>query len=94
MGYVQLPDDLSSLIEQQIADGHAASEAAFVAEAVRLYAGYLQTDRVIAAMASRADADMAAGRYSTISTPHDAEALHQRMMDRLRSSLANTANQG
>ena len=92
MGYVQLPDDLTSLVEQQVADGHAESEAAFVAEAVRLYAGYLQTDRVVVAMVNRADADMAAGRYVNISTLDDAEALHHRTMDRLRGNLASTAN--
>lgn len=65
-----------------------------MAEAVRLLAGHLQTDRVVAAMVSRADADTAAGRYVTISTPDDAEALHRRMMDRLRGNLANIANHG
>ena len=92
MGYVQLPDDLTSLVEQQVADGHAESEAAFVAEAVRLYAGYLQTDRIVAAMVNRADADMSAGRYVTVSAPDDAGSLHHRMMDRLRGNLASTAN--
>lgn len=92
MGYVQPPDDLSSLVEQQVADGYAESEAALLEEYVRLYAGYLQTDRIVAAMVNRADADMSAGRYVTVSTPDDAGALHHRMMDRLRGNLASTAN--
>ena len=75
MGYVQLSDDLKSLIEQQVAEGHAASEADFVAEAVRLYAGYLATEHDIAAMVERADGDMAAGRYVTVSTSAERQRL-------------------
>ena len=91
MGYVQLPDDLKSLIEQQVAKGHAASEADFVAEAVRLYAGYLATESEIAAMVERADGDMTAGRYVTVSTPGESEAVHQRILERLRTNLAGDA---
>ena len=94
MGYVVLPDDLKSLIEQQVAEGRAASEADFVAEAVRLYAGYLQTEEGIAAMVERADADMAARRYVTVATPEDTEAAHQRMVGRLRARLAEGAAEG
>jgi len=92
MGYVQIPDDLKAMVDQQVADGHAASEADFIAEAVRLYLGYLEGDRLIAAMADRADADMAAGRYVTIVTPEDSEAVHQRTIERLRANLARTAS--
>ena len=86
---VQLPDDLRRVIDRQIAEGRAASEVEYVAEALRLYADHLEAEDEIANMAERADADMALGRYVTISTSDDSEALHQRAMDRLRASLAS-----
>ncbi len=86
---VQLPDDLRSIIDRQVAEGRAASEAEYVAEALRLYADHLDAEDEIAAMVERADAEMASGRFVTISTPEDSDALHQRAMDRLRTSLAS-----
>lgn len=86
---VQLPDDLRSIIDRQVAEGRAASEAEYVAEALRLYADHLDAEDEIAGMVERADVDMAGGRYLTICTPEDSEALHQRTMDRLRTSLAD-----
>lgn len=86
---VQLPDDLKRVIDRQVAKGHAASEAEYVAEALRLYAGQLEAEDEIADMAERADVDMAVGHYVTISTSEDSEALHQRVMDRLRANLAS-----
>lgn len=94
MGYVQIPDDLKAMVERQVADGRAASEADFIAEAVRLYLGYLGDDRLVAAMAEQADADMAAGRHVTIATADDSEVIHQRTVDRLRTNLAKGAIQG
>ena len=91
---VQLPDDLRSVIDRQVAEGRAASEAEYVAEALRLYAGHLEAEDEIADMAERADVEMAAGRYVTVSTSEDSEALHQRAMDRLRASLADDASTG
>lgn len=91
MGYVQLPDGLKRLIGQQVAEGRAASEADFVAEAVRLYAEYLETEVEVMAMVERADADMAAGRYVTVSIPEKGEALQRRMVERLHASLARIA---
>lgn len=86
---VQLSDDLRSVIDRQVAKGRAASEAEYVAEALRLYAGHLEAEDEIANTAERADAGMAAGQYITISTMEDSAALHQRTMDRLRANLAN-----
>lgn len=86
---VQLSDDLRSVIDRQVAEGRAASEAEYVAEALRLYAGHLEAEDEIANMAERADAGMAAGQYATISTMEDSAALHRRAMDRLRANLAN-----
>ncbi len=91
---VQLPDDLRSVIDRQVAEGRAASEAEYVAEALRLYAGHLEAEDEIADMAERADAEMALGHYVTISSLEDSEAFHQRAMDRLRASLANDASAG
>ena len=92
MGYVQLPDDLKRLIGQHVAEGRAASEAEFIAEAVRLYAGYLETEGEVMAMVERADADMAADGYVTVSTPEEGEALQRRMIERLHANLAKTAD--
>ncbi len=91
MGYVQLPDDLKRLIRQQVAEGRIASEADFIAEAVRLYAGYLETESEVTAMMERADVDLAAGRYVTVSTPEEGEALQQRMVERFHANLAKIA---
>ena len=91
---VQLPDDLRSVIDRQVAEGRAASEAEYVAEALRLYAGHLEAEDEIADMAERADAEIALGHYVTISSLEDSEALHQRAMDRLRANLANDASAG
>ena len=35
MGVIQLPDELQRVIERQVAEGRAASSAAFLEEAVR-----------------------------------------------------------
>jgi len=85
---VQLPDDLRIIIDRQVAEGRAASEAEYIAEALRLYADHLDAEDEIAGMVERADAEMASGRFIAIATPEDSEALHQRTMDRLRTSLA------
>ena len=92
MGYVQIPDELKALVDQHIADGHAASEADFITEAVRLYLGYLDDDRPIGAMVERADADMAAGRFVTLVTPDDSEVVHRRTIERLSANLAGRAS--
>ena len=88
---VQLPDHLKQVIEKQVAKGRASNEADFLAEAVRLYADHLEAEDEIAGMVDRADADMAAGRYVTVATPEDSQALHESAMTRLRSRLAEDA---
>ena len=84
---VQLPDDLKQVIERQVAKGRASNEADFLAEAVRLYADHLEAEDEIAGMVDRADADLAAGRYVTVATPGDSQALHESAMARLRARL-------
>ncbi len=91
---MQLPDELKNIIDQQVAEGRAASEADFIAETVRLYAGYLETENDVAAMVERAGADMGAGRYVTVSTLEGSEAVHQRTIGRLHANLVKNAAKG
>jgi len=88
---VQLPEDLKQIIDRQIAEGRAASEADYVEEALRAYADHLDAEDEVATMVERADADIAAGRYVTVSTPEDGQARHEAAMTRLRARLANDA---
>jgi Arc/MetJ-type ribon-helix-helix transcriptional regulator len=88
---VQLSDDLKRIIDRQIAEGHAASEAEFLAKAARLYAEHLDAEGEIADMVERADADVAAGHYTTVATAEDSQALHEAAMARLRARMAGDA---
>ena len=88
MGAVQIPDQLKQLIDRQVAAGRAASEAAYVIDALRAYAGHVDAQDEIAAIADRADAEMAAGRFVTVNGDDDGEALHARAMTRLRARMA------
>jgi Arc/MetJ-type ribon-helix-helix transcriptional regulator len=87
MGSVQIPDRLKHIIDRQIARGHATSEEDFVVDALRAYAGHLDTEAEIAAMVDRADADMASGRFVTVASTEDSDAVHERAMARLRLRL-------
>lgn len=83
MGVVQLPDELKLLIDRQIAEGRAASEAAFLIEAVQRYAEALELDEdEIVAAADEGVADIEAGRFELISGPEG--------MDRLQADLSAT----
>ncbi len=86
---VQLPEDLKDIIDRQIAEGRATSADAYVENALRLYADHLEAEDEIADMVERADTDIVADRYVTVSTHEDNEALHQRMLARLQANLAN-----
>ncbi len=88
---VQLSDDLRRIIDRQIAEGHALSEADFLVQAAQLYADHLDAEDEIAAMVERADADVAAGRYAMVATPEDSQALHKAAMARLRARMASDA---
>jgi Arc/MetJ-type ribon-helix-helix transcriptional regulator len=87
MGAVQIPDHLKQFIDRQVAEGRAASEADFVADALRAYANHIEAENEIAAMVGRADADMESGHFVTITGADDAEALHASTMSRLRARL-------
>jgi Arc/MetJ-type ribon-helix-helix transcriptional regulator len=88
MSTVQLPDHLRQVIAQQIAQGRAESEAAYIEEAVRRYAEDLDTEDEIAATAEQGIRDIEAERYATISSREDAELLHQRAITRLGDQLS------
>jgi Arc/MetJ-type ribon-helix-helix transcriptional regulator len=86
---IQLPDHLKQIIDRQVADGRAASKEDFMLAAVRRYVEDLETEDEIVAIAEEGNAALKRGDYVTISSPEDAEALHQRTMDRLRGNLAS-----
>lgn len=85
---VQLPDHIKEAIDRQVADGRVASEAAFLVEAARRYAEDLEVEPAAVAEAKAGISDADAGRHVTISSPEDADALHQRTMRRLGERLA------
>ena len=89
---VQLPDNLKSIIDRQIAEGRAQSEADYVAEALRAYSEHLDAEDEIAEMVQRADANVASGRFKMVETPEDSEALHEATMSRLRARMADDAS--
>jgi Arc/MetJ-type ribon-helix-helix transcriptional regulator len=86
---VQLPDELKVIVDRQVAEGRAASEEDFMLEAARRYVEDLEAEDEIVAIAEEGNAALERGDYATISSPEDAEALHQRTMDRLRVNLAS-----
>jgi Arc/MetJ-type ribon-helix-helix transcriptional regulator len=88
---VQLPDDLKQMVDRQVAEGHAASEADFLTQAARLYADHLDAENEISMLVERADADLEAGRYTVVATPEDSDALHDAAMTRLRARLVDDA---
>jgi Arc/MetJ-type ribon-helix-helix transcriptional regulator len=85
--HVQLPDHIREAIDRQVAEGRVASESEFLVEAARRYAEDLELEDDILAEARAGIADGEAGRYVTISTPGDAEALLKRTMARLHERL-------
>jgi len=91
MGAVQIPDHLQQVIDRQVAEGRAASEADYVVNALCAYAEHIEAENEIAAMADRADADMASGRFLTVTGPEDNEALHASAMTRLRTRMSRDA---
>jgi Arc/MetJ-type ribon-helix-helix transcriptional regulator len=86
--HIQLPDDLKRIIDRQVAEGRVASEADYVQEALRRYAEDLDYEHDIAAEAEAGIADIKAGRYTTIASLEDSEALHERTIARLHDRLA------
>jgi Arc/MetJ-type ribon-helix-helix transcriptional regulator len=91
MGVVQLqlPDDVQRAIDRAIAAGDFVDQADFLATAVRTYAEHLESGAGLVEIAEAGLADMAAGRYRTIASHEDAEALNQRTMARLAAKLGS-----
>ena len=90
MGIIQvkLPEEIQEIIDRQVAAGRVESADAYLVETARRFAEDLEVEDEIVAEAKAGIADAEAGRYVTIATPEDAEALHQRTMARLRDRLA------
>ncbi len=89
MGVVQLPDELERVIERQVAEGRAASPAAFLEEAVmRLIDEARAEEGAIRQAVEAGLADIEAGRYTTVATPEDGQLLQERLMARLQARLA------
>lgn len=89
MGIIQvrLPEEIQEIIDRQVATGRVESAGAYLVEAARRFAEDLEVEDEIVAEAEAGIADAKAGRYVTIATPEDAEALHERTMARLRDRL-------
>jgi Arc/MetJ-type ribon-helix-helix transcriptional regulator len=77
---VQISDEVKDSIDRHVAAGSAPNDVAFVEEAIRLYAEYLEDgeDELIAAAQEGIEA-MRRGDYTTISSPEDAAALFKRI---------------
>ncbi len=89
MGVVRLSDDLQNAIAHQVSLGRSQSTLAFLEEAVRrLIDDSDVEERELIEVAHAGIADMEAGRYVTVETAEDANALHEQTMQRLRDTLA------
>jgi hypothetical protein len=89
--HVQLSDDLMLIIDRQVAEGYALNVADILVQAARLYAHHLDAENETAAMVERADADVAAGRYTMVATREDSQAPHEAAMVRLSARMASDA---
>lgn len=90
MGAVHLSDELQRVIERQVREGRATSAAAFLEEAVlRLVEDTHSEEEDVRRAVQAGIADIEAGLYATVTTPEDGQLLHERMMVRLRESLAS-----
>lgn len=70
MSAVQLPDELRQVIDRQVAEGRAASVAAFLEAAVRRYAFELEADDAeIVAAAEQGLAALSNGDFTTVDGP-------------------------
>ena len=91
MGVVQvdLPEELSELIDRQVEAGRVENAGAYLAEAIQRYAEDLEGEDEIITQAKLGILDAEAGRYTTISGPEDVAALEQRIIGRLHARLAS-----
>jgi predicted transcriptional regulator len=85
---VRLQDDLKSIVDRHVAAGRAASDADYAAEAIRRYADEVEAENELIAIGKAGIAEIEAGQYTLIETEADMEALHNRIMSRVRATLA------
>ena len=89
MGAVQLPDELQRVIERQVAEGRAASMAAFLEEAVRRLVDETRGEEAeLIQVVEAGSADIEAGRYRVVTTREDRQRVHDGMMARLQDRLS------
>jgi Arc/MetJ-type ribon-helix-helix transcriptional regulator len=90
MTLLHLPDELQRVIHREVAEGRAASAAAFLEEAVmRLVEDNATEDADIRAAVAAGDADVEAGRYRTIATASDERRLIDEVMARVRAGQSD-----
>jgi len=76
MGAVRVSDEVKGIVDRHVAAGSASTDEAFVEQAVRLYAEYLEDNE--AELISAAEEGLEAvrrGEYTTIGDPADAAAF-------------------
>ena len=91
MGIIQLPNELQRMIEQQVAEGRAASAVAFLEEAARRLINETvgEEDELLQAAEAGA-ADIEGGRYVTVVTPEDERRVYDGVMARLQAHLSTS----
>lgn len=83
MPSIRVNESVKAIVDQCVADGAATTASAFVEAAVRLYADYLADDEEMMIVEAKAGiADIEAGRYVTIATQADRDALLKRVRAR------------
>ncbi len=92
---IELTAEQKQYVERQVATGKYASESALVQQALEVLQRRDKRIAEVQAGVERGVADMEAGRYRTISTPAEAEALADEIKQRgreLRSKREQTAH--
>ncbi len=86
MGVIQisLPDELKKLIEREVAEGKATSEAEFLIEAARKYFESQELEDELVDVAEAGIAEAEAGHYTTIASSDEGTAWLERKMAKLR----------
>ena len=89
MSAVQLPDELQRVIEQQVAEGRAASPAVFLEQAVLWLIDATSAEEAdLRDVVGSGSADIESGRFTTVASPEDERRLWDGMAARLRSGLS------
>ncbi len=86
MSIIELPDEIKAIIERNVAEGRAATEAEFLALAVQRYADALDMDEdAIVAAADDGIADIAAGRFEVLGGADDLRRMTAELVDDLNA---------